>query len=118
MTPKIPTQLPSKPIQANVDLLIQREQVGLGKYGVTLGDAKLSHEQLLQHALEESLDLSNYIQTALQTVSHVQADYDDLKRRLEEQIIRRNMGYKSGLCSMEQLLDDHHVAVVRRQLKG
>lgn len=60
-------QLPSKPIQANVDLLINRERVGLGKYGVTLGDAGLSHEALLQHGLEEALDLANYLQTALMT---------------------------------------------------
>ncbi|WP_199097273.1 hypothetical protein [Dyella sp. ASV21] len=60
-------KLPSKPIQANMDMLAERERVGVGKYGVTLGDAGLGHEALLQHGLEEALDLANYLQTALMT---------------------------------------------------
>jgi hypothetical protein len=67
MNQKENIQLPSKPIQANVDLLIERERVGLVKYGVTLGDAELTHAQLLQHGLEEALDLANYLQTAIAT---------------------------------------------------
>lgn len=41
--------------------LIEREQVGIRKYGVTLTDAKLSRNELLQHAREEALDLANYL---------------------------------------------------------
>jgi hypothetical protein len=67
MNQKPTTQLPSWPIRKNCELLIDREVVGLGKYGVTLGDAGLSHEALLQHGLEEALDLANYLQTALAT---------------------------------------------------
>ena len=41
--------------------LIEREQVGIMKYGVTLTDARLSRSELLQHAREEALDLANYL---------------------------------------------------------
>ena len=41
--------------------LIEREQVGIGKYGVTLTEAGLSRNELLQHAREEALDLANYL---------------------------------------------------------
>ena len=46
----------------NATLLLQRERVGVKKYGVALHDAKLSQAQLLQHLLEELLDAANYIQ--------------------------------------------------------
>ncbi len=41
--------------------LVEREQVGIGKYGVTLTEANLSRNELLQHAREEALDLANYL---------------------------------------------------------
>jgi len=53
-------------VEANRALLLQRSQVGIGKYGVTLGNAGLSHRQLLQHMLEEALDFANYAQTIIQ----------------------------------------------------
>lgn len=58
-------QLPSWPIQKNIDLLVQREVYGLTKYPRTLGESGHSHAVLLQHGLEEALDLANYLQTAL-----------------------------------------------------
>lgn len=53
-------------VEANRQLLLARSKVGISKYSVTLGDSGLSRDQLLQHALEESLDLSNYLQAELQ----------------------------------------------------
>lgn len=41
--------------------LIEREQVGIKKYGVTLTEARLPRNVLLQHAREEALDLANYL---------------------------------------------------------
>lgn len=41
--------------------LIEREQVGIQKYGTTLSEANLSRGELLQHAREEALDLANYL---------------------------------------------------------
>lgn len=52
---------PSTTILQNCIDLIQREQLGLTKYGTTLPDAKLSRNALLQHAREEALDLANYL---------------------------------------------------------
>lgn len=52
-------------VEANRKLLLERSNVGVGKYGVTLAASGLSRRALLQHALEESLDLANYLQAEL-----------------------------------------------------
>lgn len=46
-----------KVVEKNRELLHQRSQVGLNKYGTALATAGLTEEQILQHALEEALDL-------------------------------------------------------------
>lgn len=55
-------------VEANRELLLSRSQVGIRKYGVTLRDANLTERELLVHALQESLDLANYLQANLQRV--------------------------------------------------
>ena len=39
--------------------LLERSKIGVEKYGTTLSNANLNQKQLIQHALEESLDLIN-----------------------------------------------------------
>lgn len=51
-----------KHVEANRALLLERQQTGVGKYGVTLADAPLTPAQVAQHAIEEALDLANYLQ--------------------------------------------------------
>jgi hypothetical protein len=53
-------------IEANRQLLLDRSNVGINKYGVTLEKSGLDDAQLVQHALEEALDLANYLQALLQ----------------------------------------------------
>lgn len=55
-------------VEANRNLLKQRSDLGINKYGVTLENSNLSEEQLLQHALEEALDFANYIQALLMKI--------------------------------------------------
>lgn len=55
-------------VEANRELLHQRSQVGIAKYGVTLDEARLSERELIVHALQEALDLANYLQAQLQRV--------------------------------------------------
>lgn len=74
---------PSTVIMQNCLELIQREQVGIKKYGVTLSDAGLSHEQLLQHLLEEQLDAANYTRKALMTATKAHVDYAKLRKCVE-----------------------------------
>lgn len=74
-------QLPSLVVQANINLLETREQGGVVKYGVTLDNAGLSVEQLLQHQLEELLDGANYTQAALQTLRNQKPQPDYLAER-------------------------------------
>lgn len=52
-------------VEANRRLLLERSNVGIAKYGVTLAGSGLTRRALLQHALEESLDLANYLQAEL-----------------------------------------------------
>lgn len=52
-------------VEANRRLLLARSNVGIDKYGVTLEKAKLNQRALLQHALEEALDLANYLQAEI-----------------------------------------------------
>ena len=82
--------MPSKVILNNCIELIQREQVGIAKYGVTLEDAKLTHEQVLQHLLEEQLDAANYTRKALMVASTAQLDYALLRKEVEQ--LERTIG--------------------------
>lgn len=52
-------------VEANRKLLLERSNFGIAKYGVTLAGSGLTRRQLLQHALEEALDLANYLQAEL-----------------------------------------------------
>lgn len=56
---------PDKNVEKNRELLLQRSIVGLVKYGVTTDNNPLSLRDWLQHALEETLDLANYLQAAI-----------------------------------------------------
>jgi predicted metalloenzyme YecM len=58
-------------VEANRELLHKRSQLGIAKYGTTLEDAKLDERQLVVHALEEALDLANYLQAQLQRIDGV-----------------------------------------------
>jgi hypothetical protein len=53
-------------VEANRKLLLDRSNFGINKYGVTLEKSSLTEMQLVQHALEEALDLANYLQGILQ----------------------------------------------------
>lgn len=53
-------------VETNVALMRQRSAVGVKKYGTTLADSGLPVRALLVHALEESLDMANYIQAVIQ----------------------------------------------------
>lgn len=45
--------------------LLQRSQVGIEKYGVSLDRTDLNLKDWLQHAYEETLDQANYLKRAI-----------------------------------------------------
>ncbi len=53
-------------VELNREMLLKRSQVGVKKYGVTLDKAELTQLEGLTHALEEALDLANYLQMEIQ----------------------------------------------------
>lgn len=61
---------PDANVEKNRELLLERSIVGLKKYGVTTANNQLSHRQWLQHALEEALDMANYLQAAITTIDN------------------------------------------------
>jgi len=60
-------------VEANVELLRSRSALGIGKYGTTLADSKAPLRDWLEHALLESLDCANYLQTAMHKIDAASA---------------------------------------------
>ena len=60
-------------VEANRQLLLERSNVGVSKYGTTLADSKLTLDEFHKHALEEALDLANYLQAAATVGTAMQA---------------------------------------------
>lgn len=52
-------------VESNVALMRKRSSIGIKQYGTTLADSGLPIRDLLVHALEESLDMANYIQAVI-----------------------------------------------------
>lgn len=64
--PPVDAKVQDPIVELNVALLRQRSEVGVAKYGTTMVDSGLGLRAWLQHALEEGLDLVNYLQAAIQ----------------------------------------------------
>lgn len=52
-------------VEKNIELLRARSRRGVKKYSTTTDMAGLDHIEWLQHALEEALDMANYLQAAI-----------------------------------------------------
>lgn len=55
--------------------LLTRSEIGLAKYGTTLGENPASRKDRLQHAYEEALDLANYLKWEIMKEEEVKHDY-------------------------------------------
>lgn len=108
---------PSAVIINNCIELIQREQVGLKKYGVSLTDAPLTHEQTLQHLLEEQLDAANYTRKALMAVSAAHVNHAELLASVQKVLQQTEL-----LSSPYDNIDNYYYSSganhVREQLKA
>ena len=67
---------PDTNVEKNRQLLLQRSIVGLKKYGTTTDKADLTLKEWLNHALEEVLDMANYLQAA---ITKLEQESDDGK---------------------------------------
>lgn len=52
-------------VEKNRELLLQRSNAGVVKYGMTTDANPLELRDWLQHALEEALDMANYLRAAI-----------------------------------------------------
>ncbi len=68
---------PDKNVEKNRELLLRRSVVGLAKYGVTTDNNPLSLREWLQHALEEALDMANYLQAAISKLDEEGAENEN-----------------------------------------
>lgn len=57
----------SKILDAVIFDLLSREDKGILEYGTTMDRKDLSHEQWVQHAYEEALDLAIYLKKIIKT---------------------------------------------------
>lgn len=64
------TTSPDPNVEKNRALLLQRSIIGLKKYGVTTSDNPLSLREWLNHALEDALDMANYLQAAITKIDN------------------------------------------------
>lgn len=111
-------QPPSSVIQANIDSLQQREELGRKKYGQDLDRKDLSHTDLLEHARQEALDQANYLQASIQRLSNAEAKYLDLRHRLET-LVGKNTGTAISPALIGQdsyqfrrILDEHDARMI------
>lgn len=65
---------PSDNTQALIDRILQRESLGLKKYGVTLDRTDLMANEWIQHAQDEALDLSAYLEGLKRLATAQQAE--------------------------------------------
>lgn len=66
-----PTEQPrDRVVEAVRADLLRRSQLGIQKYGMTLGRDDLTLKQWLQHAYEEALDFANYLKRAIIEIEH------------------------------------------------
>lgn len=56
---------PDSNVEKNRKMLLERSLIGFKKYGTTTERNDLSLRDWLQHALEEALDMANYLQAAI-----------------------------------------------------
>lgn len=61
---------PDTNVEKNREMLLQRSVIGLAKYGVTTSNNPLALRNWLQHALEEALDMANYLQAAISKIDN------------------------------------------------
>ena len=68
---------PDSNVEKNREMFLQRSIVGLAKYGVTTDNNPLTLRAWLQHALEEALDMANYLQAAISRLDEEGANHDN-----------------------------------------
>lgn len=55
---------------AVIEDLVKRSEIGVKKYNTTLGQN--NHQNMLQHAYEEALDLAQYLKKEITTLNTIQ----------------------------------------------
>jgi hypothetical protein len=94
ITPSNPTT-PSNTTQRLIEMLLERDASGQGKYNHTLDRSDLLCEDWAQHAIEESLDRAGYLLRMVDTAATLRAE----NIRLAEE----NLGLRSMLQPILEL---------------
>ena len=94
-----------KNVEKNRDLLLQRSLIGILKYGATTDENPLSLRDWLQHALEEALDMANYLQAAIGKLDAKKPlDINTLKLMHDDHLIQTLRASQEQLTELEVLL--------------
>lgn len=89
----------SKVLEAVINEMKSREQVGIKKYGVTLDRNDLSVKDLLQHLLEEQMDSVMYTKAAL-----IKLEEEELRKKEDsdwKNVIQKLPSTSSMLCKVK-----------------
>ena len=68
--PAMPNWTPRQPAATGIEAAVcadiaARQRLGIAKYGTTVADNPLTHEQWLEHAYQEALDMAVYLKRAM-----------------------------------------------------
>lgn len=91
----------SELLQAVIDDLVAREERGKAKYNTTMDREDLSHEEWLQHAYEEALDMALYLKKSMQQTKSYSHD--------EVQNIVRNAVNATTRASINWFVKEHDI---------
>lgn len=76
--------MPSKVTEDLIARLLQRDETGLRKYGVSLDRSDLTIEEWLDHQTDELLDGAGYAQAAKREILALRAEVAQLKAKLAD----------------------------------
>lgn len=104
---------PDKHVEANREALLQRSKAGLAKYGTTTERKDLGFDDWCQHALEEALDLANYLQAARAWFPK-SAEAIQKNHLLTEALLAARIRLKALVDIFPQLNSDLHKSIMQQ----
>lgn len=83
----------SELLQAVIDDLVAREERGKAKYNTTMDREDLTHQEWLQHAYEEALDMALYLKKSMQTKSYSHEEVNNIVRNAVNATTRASINW-------------------------
>lgn len=106
---------PDAIVEANREELLNRSLVGVEKYNTTLEQSKQRTPEWAQHALEEALDLANYLQALKQHTAQDRDIYLAMERFMVA--LRKDFGNLATTTELDEFANlDVMLGLVRSRI--